>query len=205
MKTTLPTALPLILLALLLGSATALADVRSLVQNSPFVPADFNVRPPDPPPPPAQNPLENYELRGIMYLNGEYIFSVYDPQNRQGRWLSESQMEDGLEVSEYDLQRNQIVLRRGSHTKRLELKEATIATLEVRQQPATGGGPQRPGQPQRERASDAEDLSDEEVRERMQRIAEEIRRRRAIRRSIIEEGSEAQQQQQQQIQAPQQR
>jgi len=85
------------------------------------------------------------------------------------------------------------MVRQGSMTRRLSLKDADIISLKEAPRPAIqratqraepGGQPQAPQGGQQPKAMEA--ASDEEVRERMQRVAEEIRRRRTLRRDVVE-------------------
>ena len=86
------------------------------------------------------------------------------------------------------------MVRQNGLTRNLSLKDADIIALAETPQRAPQRAAKRAtptkatANPVRQPANpNIEAASDEEVRERMQRVAEEIRRRRALRRDIIED------------------
>jgi len=145
----------------------------------------------------AASPLDAMEFNGVVEIGDVAWLSLYDPQAKKSYWLSkEEAAEDGITLEAYDKGsqpgEETIVVRQGSITRRLSLKDADIISLKEAPRPAVqratqraepGGQPQAPqgGQPKAMEAA-----SDEEVRERMQRVAEEIRRRRTLRRDVVE-------------------
>jgi len=54
--------------------------------------------------------LGKLQLRGITSIGGEYIFSVYDPDTRESKWLPQGQEQDGLLIQSYDAERNSVVI-----------------------------------------------------------------------------------------------
>lgn len=54
--------------------------------------------------------LAKLQLRGITSIDGEYIFSVYNPDTRESKWLPEGQVQDGLSIRSYDAERNTVVI-----------------------------------------------------------------------------------------------
>jgi len=144
------------------------------------------------------SPLDAMEFNGVVEIGGVAWLSLYDPQAKKSYWLSkEEAAEDGITLEAYDKGsqpgEETIMVRQGSITRRLSLKDADIISLKEAPRPAVQRATQRAaprGQsqtPQRVQQSKAmEAASDEEVRERMQRVAEEIRRRRTLRQNVVE-------------------
>ena len=54
--------------------------------------------------------LARLQLRGITSIDGEYIFSVYNPDTRESKWLPQGQAQDGLTIRSYDAERNTVVI-----------------------------------------------------------------------------------------------
>ncbi|MGK0240194.1 MAG: hypothetical protein ACKVGW_02560 [Verrucomicrobiia bacterium] len=143
----------------------------------------------------AASPLDSMEFNGVVEIGGVAWLSLYDPQAKKSYWLSkEEAAEDGITLEAYDKgsQRGEetIMVRQGIMTRRLSLKDADIISLKEAPRPAVQRATQRAGQPQApQRAQQPkamEAATDEEVRERMQRVAEEIRRRRTLRQNVVE-------------------
>jgi len=147
-------------------------------------------------------PLDSIEFRGVVEIGSYAWVSVYDPKTKKSYRLTKDELgEDGFSLVRYDAGdgpgEETIVIRQGGLTKQLSLKDADIITL----QEAPRQAPQRaaasvqptPSAPVRNTPANGnpnmEAASDEEVRERMQRVAEEIRRRRALRSNIINDGN----------------
>ena len=147
------------------------------------------------------SPLDAMEFNGITEIGGVAWLSLYDPKTKKSYWLTKEQAaEDGISLDSYDPGsqpgEESIVVRQGNLTRRLTLKDADIITLKEAPKPAVQrasqtAAPARAQAPQRrpQNQQNIQAASDEEVRERMQRVAEEIRRRRALRNDIIDNGS----------------
>ena len=138
-------------------------------------------------PPPVASPLDNFEFKGLLSIGGELKVNVYDKSKKQSYWLVLNEAgEDGLTVREFDESGDSIVLQSGGFSKRITLKNSEIVAMAApRPQPTPVPNDRGPKVANQTVAP----ASDEEVRERMRRVAEEIRKRRAMRRAIIEEGS----------------
>lgn len=81
-----------------------------LLENSPFMPpgqADAGSTSPE-----DQGPrsLAKLQLRGITSIDGEYIFSIYNPDTRESKWITQGQSEAGLTIQSYDPDRNSVVI-----------------------------------------------------------------------------------------------
>lgn len=148
----------------------------------------------------AATPLDSMEFNGVVEIGGVTWLSLYDPQAKKSYWLSkEEAAEDEISLDRYDPGKQpgeeSIVVRQGNTTRRLTLKDADIITLKEAPRPAPqraaqAAAPARSNPPRvqsRQQPQNIRAESDEEVRERMQRVAEEIRRRRALRKDIIDD------------------
>lgn len=152
----------------------------------------------------AASPLDSVEFRGVIEIGGVAWVSVYDPKSKKSYRLTKDELgEDGFSLVKYDTGKTpgeeKIVIRQEGMTKELSLKDADIISLKELPRPAPQRAaqevqPQNPTQtrvPQPKSGNpNMEAASDEEVRERMQRVAEEIRRRRALRSNIINDGNQ---------------
>jgi len=81
----------------------------SLLENSPFMPpgtANAGNNKAD------EGPvsLAKLQLRGITSIDGEYIFSVYNPDTRESKWLPKGASMDGLIIKSYDPEGNSVVI-----------------------------------------------------------------------------------------------
>lgn len=169
-------------------------------RKSPFMRSSKAAPPPVAKTTPA-SPLDAMEFNGVVEIGGVAWLSLYDPQSKKSYWLSKDEAaEDGITLDKYDAGKQPgeetIVVRQGGMTRRLTLKDADIISLKVAPRSAVQRAAQRvaptvrPQTPQRKpQPASMAAASDEEVRERMQRVAEEIRRRRTLRRDIIDDGS----------------
>lgn len=138
---------------------------------------------------PVATTLDAFQFNGVMRFGGKVRISVYDTKSQKNVWLSEGQTGDlGLSFSRYDENNETVVLMQGGIMKKLSLNQVKIDELKI----APSNQPPPPpvpsvvaSQPANERVE-----SDEEARKRIQRVAEEIRRRRAERRRQLEEQRE---------------
>jgi hypothetical protein len=178
-----------------LAAITAQANVADeLVRNSPFLPdgwAPPQPRPqPAPPPRPTQpQPLDRVEFRSKVNLGGKTTFSIFDPTNNRSHWLGLNQTEGGFTILEYKPKEDSIVVRHDGRTRTISLHEAKVQAM------AEAAPAPTPGRAQGGVAASQPAASPEE---RMQNLAEEIRRRREIRRALVE-GGEPQEAQQQSV------
>jgi hypothetical protein len=171
--------------------------------NSPFLPDGYAAKTK-----PAEalkpDPVAKYELRGIMVLGGVHTFSLFDKTSKKGFWISLGESAEGISVSNYYVSDESVLVRGGGFSRRLKLKEAKIIALKVappkpRALPGvvTGGTPSTGTAATNSRSATGgtgsqaaiNNLSDDEVRARMQKVAEEIRRRRAVRRTMAEKAA----------------
>jgi hypothetical protein len=173
-----------------------------------FLPPDYQQAAPAPEPVKV-SPLDKLELRSVSILGETQLFSIFDTNVSKGVWIELNETVQGITVSDYNKGDGSVLVKSGGFTRRLKLKEAKIIALAAPSvtAPATApvvtaaagmpnmttgtagpvngeGGPTAPA---------INNLSDDEVRARMQRVAEEIRRRRAMRREMAEQATQSQQ------------
>ena len=81
--------------------------------------------------------LGKLQLRGITSLDGEYIFSVYNPDTRESKWISQGEEEDGLIIKSFDAQRNTVVIHSESEnlSRQMNMNDYSAPTG-IRAQPA---------------------------------------------------------------------
>lgn len=198
------------LVGCLLGAAltgSLAAQEQDVKGGNPFLPENYRQQDQAEaaPEPVRANPLDKLELRGITNLGKVQSFSIYDTAISKGFWVKLNETVQGVSVSDFDKSDESVLVRSGGFSKRLKLKEAKIVALEV-QAPAaqaarapagaaaagaTPGMNMTTGTATMNGAKTPpiNNLSDDEVRARMQRVAEEIRRRRAMRREMAEEAA----------------
>lgn len=187
------------ILAIFVVSLGWVESASSQEAQSPFVrPSKVNAAPAQKTTP--ASPLDAMEFNGVVEIGGVAWLSLYDPQTKKSYWLSKDEAaEDGITLERYDAGKQPgeetIVVRQGAMTRKLTLKDADIISLKAAPRPAVQRAaqsvaqarPQAPARPRQPPTMEA--ASDEEVRERMQRVAEEIRRRRTLRRDVVDDGS----------------
>lgn len=162
------------------GTASLQADVgKELINNSPFLPEGYTPprpvdrRRPPPPKPPEEKPLDSLEFRSLATLSGGLTFSLYDPMEKRGFWLGVDESEAGFTILEFKEKEDAVVVRHDGETRTISLHESKVLAM-ANPPPETRSAPQ---------ASNSEPANPEE---RMQNLAEEIRRRREVRRALIE-------------------
>jgi len=175
-----------------------LAVVSSAWSQKDVTPRSPFMRPTPPPTsesPAVATPLDNLEFNGLVEIGGVISVSLRDKQTNANYWLSESEAaEDGLQIVRIDRGAEEglesIVVRRGAATKELKMRDFNIITAAAPAKPAvTANTTDKAKRPAAVRANNStiQSASDDEVRERMKRVAEEIRRRRAMRRAAAEQ------------------
>ncbi len=74
--------------------------------------------------------LDQIELRSVVSLGGEPLFSLSDPGNDRTFWLELGQSIDGLEAIAYDGERNRLTLRFGESERELSLSRSRVRVAE---------------------------------------------------------------------------
>lgn len=164
------------LLPLMLGLPLAAepVDFQPLLGRSPFG---------QPPAAPVQAPVEtpNLEFRGIVVEGGARYYSVFNASTQRGEWVREGDAKATVQVTEFDAENNVLVVVQNGRPLRLTLKESTISTLAVAPTPAAGGA--RQGGPRPTGNNNAAVTPAPADAQRLEAIAAEVRRRRALRQS----------------------
>ena len=117
----------------------------SLLENSPFLPpakADGGNAEEA-----GDSPLALLQLRGITSIEGEYIFSIFDPSTRQSKWIGQGEQADGLTINSYDPIGNTVIIHSLSEnlSRQLELNvSAAPSPISVPTAAATPAGTTQP-------------------------------------------------------------
>lgn len=141
----------------------------SLVKNSPFGSATSPVI--------AGAESGQLEFRGVMVDKGETFFSLFEPSTRQSQWMGLNETGAPYTVQGYDSATQTVKVLYRNQTLSLTLKRAQVivqapppTTFPPNTPPAPGGAPVVTGGP-----APADEAA------RLAQVAEEIRRRRALR------------------------
>ena len=142
----------------------------SLIKNSPFGSAAA----------PGIQPGSDgsgLEFRGVFVDKGEPYFSVHEPATRSSQWVGMKESGQPYVVESYDIDKGSIQVKYRNQVMTLALKRSQVV-VQAMPMPAQSGGPQftPAGAP----AIAANPASQDEAT-RMAQVAEEIRRRRALR------------------------
>ena len=136
----------------------------------------------------AASPLDKYEFRGVMTIGTDTFVTLVDTSNSKSMTVALGETMEGVRASDFRADDGSVKLEASGQAKRLKLREAKIVALAV---PPPAPPPPAPGVPPVQVAGNGPPMpgatmSDEEARTRMQRVAEEIRRRREMRRQMLE-------------------
>lgn len=161
----------LIALGVLTATVASAQDLNGLLQRSPFgatSPGQTAA---------AEGPLE---LRSVMIDQGEYFFSVYQPSSQTALWVGLNEAGNLFTVRTYDDKTETVTVEFQGRTLALSLKQAKIHAF-VQRAPVS---PQAAVQPQGVSPNIAPANAADEAN-RMARVAEEVRRRRALRQQPV--------------------
>lgn len=167
-------AMPVLLLA---GSP----PLDELVKNSPFGNA------PAPGAAGAQSDAQ-LEFRGVLVDGGETFFSLYDTSTRSSLWVGLNEPGNPFVVESYDEAKGSVSVNFRGRVLSVALKQARIVAMPAAPMPAPGaGGPPAvvAGAPGTVNAVPADEAA------RLSQIAEEIRRRRALRAQMMQQNANA--------------
>jgi hypothetical protein len=165
---------PLVLaLASLAGAGARAVELTS---SSPFLPPNT----PDSSATPANSPLE---LHGIVEMPDGYKFNLCDPSGHINVWIGLNAAGQPFVVRTHDVAHNRVTVEYQGRELTLSLPQPKIAPMSMQPQSMMMPQPQMvmgqaPMQPGMVNSSPQDD------RLRLERIAEEIRRRRALRAGL---------------------
>lgn len=165
-------------LAILLGFGAVLASAAepakapldNLVKNSPFGTGAA-------PAPGTEN--SQLEFRGMFTDQGEQFFSFFDPATRTSQWVSLKETGTPYTVQGYDSATQTVKVLFHNQTFNLSLKRSQIVVQALPPPPPMNPGQPVVGGPPPVPAVGAPVAADEAAR--LAQVAEEIRRRRALR------------------------
>lgn len=162
----------LLLLALCasLGHMAVKADsLDSLVKNSPFGSAKSGQ--------PVDAGNQPMEFRGVLEENGQQLFSVFDTATKRSRWVTLNDTSGEVVVKSYNAEANTIALEQNGRALSLTLKSGPriVQNVPPPMPPGMPGANGVQGQILPNGAGKGPEA------QRLQQIAEEIRRRRALR------------------------
>lgn len=129
------------------------------------------------------------ELRGIIVDKGETFFSVYDPASRTSRWVGMNEAGNPYTVRSYDAAKSEVKVQYQGRELTLGLKQARVVAMSTPPPapPVAVAGPNPSGGPQPVAVAGNAPAGDEA--QRLAQIAEEIRRRRALRQQAAQGSS----------------
>lgn len=175
----------------LLAAASG-AGFDNLLNNSPFQPPPNNNAP-------AAAAPETLELRGIVMENGRASLNIYDTTTKKAEWVSVDEPGHAFVVRSFDSNSDTATIEVNRRTLSLSLKRATVqlaTAAPIAPVPVpVGGAPAVPGQPPGVAApvntviNPSTGASPDQSR--LQAIADEIRRRRALRAQSSNQGTPA--------------
>jgi hypothetical protein len=148
---------------LLLPWAARAADLQTLVDRSPFGQApraDITVAP-------EQSQLE---FRGYVREGGALRFSVFDLSANRGYWIAEGESDQPISVRAFDAAASSLQVDHQGRPITLTLKQSSIQSSA----PGVTNVPMP-------RGMDPNNLTDSDSARRMEAVAAEVRRRRALR------------------------
>lgn len=174
-----------LLLGLLLAGAVARAQLRpglleSLVRDSPFLPAPGGALPA------AVDSPAPFEFRGVVAEPGGYFFSVYDPSRREADWVQLDEPGRPFVVRHFDPAKDTLTIEHDGQPLTLTLQRARVQPL-APPPPTPASPPPLPTTPAAAPAAGnapppSANTTNAQEAQRLQQVADEIRRRRALRR-----------------------
>lgn len=141
------------------------------------------------PAPSAPSPLDTLELRGVLTLGETTVITLFDTSSSRSTVATLGATVNGITVSDYQAGDDSVLVQSGGRERRVKIKKAQIVTMVAPPPPPTPapqGGPQVAGMPPPPPGPNNGAMDDQEVRNRMERVAQEIRRRREMRREMME-------------------
>lgn len=138
-------------LFLLLGSAAGtLSSVRaggySLVENSPFIPPDFN--PPSAPVAvrPTAQQASQYTYRGVYQLGQTLFFNIFNASDNKAQWIRGDATDNSeIRILDYDLAGDEIEVEISGQTLSLSLAKPSDQPIPIQtqavQRPTASGAP----------------------------------------------------------------
>jgi hypothetical protein len=153
------------------GAAAASAqDLNGLLQRSPFGSTAAGQTAT------TEGPLE---FRSVLVDQGEYFFSIYQPSTHSSLWVGVNEAGNPFTVQSYDEKTETVKVDFQGRSLSLSLKQAKILAFVQKMPTAPQTAQPPPGSP-----PNAAPTSSADEAGRLARIAEEVRRRRAMRQQV---------------------
>ena len=113
---------------LFLSSTLTAQNHSSLLQNSPFLPPDYNKAAalkaaPKPPPQAPLRAVRELEFRGIFKIGDALQFSIFDKKDQKSSWMKIGETVSDIRIQEYSPEAQTITVQIDSQTEILKLKE----------------------------------------------------------------------------------
>lgn len=151
-----------------LAAQSEAPSLRNLVSNSPFGTAQQGANA-------VAASGASLEFRGTFVEGGERFFSLVDMSTRRAEWVGLNETDRPFVVRSFDPDSETISVDHQGRTLNLKLHSARIGVLP--QQPVAQAGPPQPGNVNQAAANQPSATE----AQRLAQVAEEIRRRRALR------------------------
>ncbi len=145
-------------------------DLNGLLQRSPFGATASGQTAT------AEGPLE---FRSVLLDQGEYFFSIYQPSTHTSLWVSTNEAGNPFTVQSYDEKTETVKVDYQGRSLSLSLKQAKILAFVQKMPTAPQTVQPPPGSPPNAAPATSADEAG-----RLARIAEEVRRRRAMRQQV---------------------
>jgi hypothetical protein len=173
-----------IILGVLLSGTAVDAQLRSgllesLVRDSPF-------RPPAGGAAPAEGGAAQFEFRGVVVEAGGYSFSVYDQSRHEAGWVKLDEPGRTFVARRFDPTRDTLTIEQNGQSLTLALKRARVQAMAVTPPvapppPLPTSGALAPGPAVGNAPPSGPNALNAQEAQRLQNIADEIRRRRGLR------------------------
>ncbi len=126
-------------LVIFMAASGSFLQGTDLVDNSPFIPDNFNARQK------ANKPQSNkpktsgleVEFRGVYSIDGEYHFSIYNKKDQKGEWVRLGETGATYEVTGYDEASNSIQLNIDGKNQEMTLRTPDNKPIPVQTANAT--------------------------------------------------------------------
>jgi hypothetical protein len=156
--------------ALLLGSVTR--SGAQLAQSSPFMPAQAAATT-------AVTEGAPLELRGVMDTGSGLLFGIFDPAKKVSVWSKLNEKDHDFLVKSYDATNEMVTVQHGGRTLNLAMRASKVASSGQATAPPPMSAPT--GMPTAVTQSVVLNPTPADEQRRLEAVATEVRRRRALR------------------------
>ena len=120
--------------AVLLLASPSILSAETLESNNPFLPPGYSEKKEAPEPVVQSNgPISReIEFRGLIKMNGQYQFSLFNKRNQKSYWLKENEAAaQGISVRNYDSDSQSLTVIMSGRTERITLIAANSSPIPV--------------------------------------------------------------------------